>query len=65
MQARFVGRQIGDHRELALREVDHVGRTEDQHEAERDQRIDGADADAGEEQLQYEVHEGAGPGCRC
>ena len=42
----------GDHREFALREIHHIGGAEDQHETERDQRIDGADADAGEEQLQ-------------
>ena len=48
----------GHHRELALREVHHAGGAEDQHEAERHQRIDGADADAGEEQLQDEVHAG-------
>ena len=45
--------QIGrDHREFALREIHHVGGAEDQHEAERDQRVDRADADAGEQQLQ-------------
>ena len=41
----------GDHREFTLREVHHVGGAEDQHDAERDQGIDGADADAGKEQL--------------
>ncbi len=46
----------GDHREFALREIHHIGGAEDQHEAERDQRIDGADADAGEQQLQYDIH---------
>ena len=34
------------HRELALRKVHHVGGAEDQHEAERHQGVDGADADA-------------------
>ena len=40
-----------DHREFALREIHHVGGAEDQHETERDQRIDRADADSGEQQL--------------
>ena len=39
-----------------MREVHHVGGAEDQHDAERDQRIDGADADAGKEQLKDEIH---------
>ena len=44
--------QIGrDHGEFALGEIHHIGGTEDQHEAERDQRVDGADTDAGKEQL--------------
>ena len=47
----------GDHGEFALREVHHVGGAEDQHETERDQRVDGADADAGEQQLQEEIHD--------
>ena len=47
----------GDHRELALREIDDVGRAKDQHETERHQRIDRADADAREEKLEDEVHE--------
>ena len=52
--------QIGrDHREFALREIHHVGGAEDQHETERDQRIDRADADAGEQQLECEIHENA------
>jgi hypothetical protein len=46
----------GDHREFALREIHHIGGAEDQHEAERDQRIDRADADAGEQQLKYDIH---------
>ena len=46
----------GDHGELALGEIHHIGGAEDQHEAERDQRIDGADADAGEQQLKDEIH---------
>jgi len=32
---------------------------EDQHKAERDQRVDGADADTSEKQLEYEIHENA------
>ena len=44
--------QVGrDHREFALREIHHVRGAEDQHETERDQRIDRADADSGEQQL--------------
>jgi len=37
-----------DHREFALREIHHVGSAEDQHEAERDQRVNRADAYTGE-----------------
>ncbi|BAQ46434.1 tungsten-containing formylmethanofurandehydrogenase, subunit B [Methylobacterium aquaticum] len=48
----------GHHRELALREVHHVGGAEDQHEAERHERVDGADADPREEKLEDEVHAG-------
>src|ERR1700731_3164013 len=52
--------QVGcDHGKFALGEVHDVGGAEDQHEAERYQRIDGADADTGKEQLQYEIHENA------
>ena len=44
--------QIGrDHGEFALGEIHHVGGTEDQHEAERDERVDGADTDAGKKEL--------------
>jgi hypothetical protein len=42
-----------------LREIHHIGGAEDQHEAERDQRVDGTDAYAGKEQLQYKIHENA------
>jgi hypothetical protein len=50
--------QIGGHHgELALGEIHHIGRAEDQHEAERHQRVDGADADAREEKLQGEIHD--------
>ena len=52
----------GDHGEFALREIHHIGGAEDQHEAERDQRIDGADADAGEEQLKSKIHESGSVG---
>src|SRR5882724_8559662 len=52
--------QVGcDHGKFALGEVHDVGGAEDQHEAERYKRIDGADADTGKEQLQYEIHESA------
>ena len=47
------------HGEFALGEIDHVGRAKDQHEAERDERIDRADADALEEELEDEIHERA------
>ena len=53
--------QIGrHHRELALGEIDDAGRAEDQHEAERDEGVDGADADACEKQLEKEIHAGLG-----
>ncbi len=54
--------QIGrDHREFALREIDDAGGAKDQHEAERDERVDRADAEAREQQLQNEIHQVASP----
>ena len=46
----------GDHRELALGKIDDAGRPKDQNEAQSDKSINGADADAGEKQLQKEIH---------
>ena len=46
----------GDHRELALGEIDDAGRPKDQDEAQSDKSINGADADAREKQLQKEIH---------
>ncbi len=56
--AQHAGRhEIGaDHREVALGEVDHVHRGIDQHEAERDQRIDTADRQTGHGQLYELLH---------
>ena len=45
-----------EHGELALAEIHHAGGADQQHETERDQRIDRADAEAGEQQLQQDVH---------
>src|SRR5262249_12147104 len=47
----------GDHGEFALGEVHHIGGTEAQHEGERDERVDGADTDAGKEELEGEIHD--------
>ena len=44
-----------EHHELALREVDGVGRLVDQHEAQRDQRIHQADHQAAGDQQQREI----------
>ncbi len=38
-------------------EIHHIGGAEDQHETERDQRVDGPDADAGKQQLKDEIHD--------
>src|ERR1700678_3599361 len=46
----------GDHRELALGEIDDTGRPKDQDEAQSDKSIDGADADTGEKQLEKGIH---------
>ena len=46
----------GDHRELALGEIDNARRPKNQDEPQSDKGIDGADADAGEKQLQKEIH---------
>ena len=46
----------GDHRKLALGEIDDAGRAKDQDEAQGHEGVDGADADAREKQLQKEIH---------
>ena len=46
------------HGELALREVHHPGGADQQHEAQADQRVDAADAEAREQQLQEDGHAG-------
>jgi hypothetical protein len=52
--------QIGrDHREFALRKIDDAGRAKNQDEAQRDKRVDGADSNSREEQLQKEIHAAA------
>jgi hypothetical protein len=45
------------HGEIALREIDHVGGPVDQYESQRYQRVDAAEADAGEQELEVEAHE--------
>jgi len=47
--------KTGEHDELALGEIDRVGRLVDQHEAERDQRIHEPDHDAVGQQHQREL----------
>ena len=49
------GDEAGEHDELALREIDRVGRLVDQHEAERDQRIHQPDHHAVGQQDQREL----------
>ncbi len=46
-------RQRREHHHDALREVEHARRLEDEHEAERDQRIE----DAGDEALPERLHQ--------
>jgi hypothetical protein len=46
----------GDHRELALGEIDDTGRPKDQDESQSDKSINGTDADTGEKQLEKEIH---------
>ena len=50
-----------EHGELALREVDHARRPNQQHEAQRHQRVDGADAQPDEQELRDEVDHAATP----
>jgi hypothetical protein len=45
-----------DHRELALSEIDDAGGAKDQHEAERNQRVNRAYPDPAEKQLREEIH---------
>ena len=45
-------RVAAQHGEIALGEVHHVGGADDQHEAQRHQRIDAAQPEAGEQDLQ-------------
>ena len=51
-RARGQPEEGAEHHQVALREVDRLGRLVDQHEAERDQRVDAALRDACKEQLQ-------------
>ena len=50
------GHHAAEHDEFALREIHHVRRVVDQREAERDQRIDRADRQAGNEELEEFGH---------
>ena len=52
---RVVERESPEHRELAMREVDDAHDAEQQREAERDQDIDRAQADAVDEHLAQDV----------
>ena len=49
------GDEAGEHDELALGEIDRVGRLVDQHETERDQRVHQPDHDAVDDQGQREL----------
>ena len=53
-------RHAAEHDELALGEIDDVGGVVDQREAERDQRIDGANRQPRENKLQQLGHRGEG-----
>jgi hypothetical protein len=46
------GQHAAEHDEFTLGEVDHVAGVVDQREAERRQRVGGADGDAGKQELQ-------------
>ena len=46
-----------DHGHLALREIDQAGRLVDHRKAHRDQAIDGADGEAGNQQLNEILHQ--------
>ena len=48
---RHVGDEGAQHQQVALGEVDQLGRLVDQHEAERDQAVDAADREPVEGQL--------------
>ena len=49
------GNDRGEHHELALREVDRVGRLVDQHETQRDQRVHQPDHQAAGDQQEREI----------
>ena len=49
-------RERADHSHLALGEVHHVGRLVDDDEREREERVDAAEREAGDDELQRDSH---------